>query len=256
MTQGGFHMALYIAICDDHIADRKQLERLLEREKDNCLKSNLVLYIDSFGSSEALLNARIRYGLLLIDVTNGLDAPVEHTVNGMDIAKQLRSMGMNAPIALCSSSIDYTAYGNPPPNHVIYLTKPVSQGQLSHLIDVAIEQQKSQEPLIEIRGQKDTCNVTQTEIIYAVENINMTEVVMTNSRNFKMLGKLNTLIRQLSDPSAFAYCGKDCMINFAHVAEMQKNAFVMDNKDVLHFSFIQRHTLKKALIQYQLRRNR
>ncbi|MDO5575280.1 MAG: LytTR family transcriptional regulator DNA-binding domain-containing protein [bacterium] len=249
-------MALYIAICDDHVADRKQLERLLDREKDNRLKSDLVLYIDSFGSSEALLNARIRYGLLLIDVTNGLDAPVEQTVNGMDIAKQLRSMGMNAPIALCSSSIDYTAYGNPPPDHIIYLTKPISQGQLSHLIDVAIEQQKTQEPLIEIRGQKDTCNVTQTEILYAVEKNNLTDVIMTNARDFKMLGKLNTLIRQLSDPTAFAYCGKDCMINFAHVTEMQKNAFVMDNKDVLHFPFIQRHALKEALLKYQLRHNR
>lgn len=246
-------MALYIAICDDHVADRKQFERLLGREKDERLKDSLVLYIDSFGSSEALLNAQIRYDLLLIDVTNGLSEPVEQVANGMDIAKQLRGLGLNSPIALCSSAIDYTSYGNPPAVDITYLTKPVSAGQLSHLINVALEKQKTQEPLIEIRGKKDTCNVTQREIVYAREKDNLTEVCLVSSGDFIMLGKLRALIQQLSDPTAFGYCGRDCIVNFAHVEEMQKNAFVMDNKDVLHFHLIQRHELKNALIQYQLR---
>jgi hypothetical protein len=44
-------MTIYIAVCDNNIADRKQLERLLEREKDKRLMENYdVLYIDSFWS--------------------------------------------------------------------------------------------------------------------------------------------------------------------------------------------------------------
>lgn len=245
-------MALYIAICDDHVADRKQFERLLGREKDTRLKSGLVLYIDSFGSSDALLNAQIRYDLLLVDITNNLTEPAEQVVNGMDIAKQLRSLGLNAPIALCSSVIDYTAYGNPPSADIIYLTKPLTQGQLSHLIDVALEKQKKQEPLIELRSQKDTCSVTQKEIIFAQERDHLTEVCLTGAKCFTILGEMKTLIQQLPEPDAFGYCGNDCIVNFAHVEEMKKNAFVMDTKDVIHFHFLQRHELKNALIKYRL----
>lgn len=245
-------MALYIAICDDHVADRKQLERLLGREKDERLKTGLVLYIDFFGSSDALLNAQIRYDLLLIDVTGGLTEPTEETVNGMDIAKRLRLLGLSSPIALCSSTIDYTAYGNPAVDITI-LSKPISQGQLSHLIDIALEKQKNKEPLIEIRGKKDTYNIPQRDIIFAHEKDNLTEVCLTGSKEITMLGKMKLLIQQLPDPGAFGYCADDYMVNFAHVEEMKKNAFVMDTKDVIRFHFLQRHELKNALIKYRLR---
>ncbi len=59
-------MTIYLAICDNNIADRKQLERLLEREKDRRLRENNdVLYIDSFGSEEALLATPVKYDIFL-----------------------------------------------------------------------------------------------------------------------------------------------------------------------------------------------
>ena len=75
-------MTVYIAICDNNIADRKQLERLLEREKDKRLSDSLdVLYIDSFGSEEALMATPVKYDIFFIDFTEGAD-------NGMEIAKK------------------------------------------------------------------------------------------------------------------------------------------------------------------------
>ena len=48
-------MGTYIAVCDDNMADRKQMERLLGRESDIRLNDTGVLYIDSYGSEDALL---------------------------------------------------------------------------------------------------------------------------------------------------------------------------------------------------------
>ena len=134
--------------------------------------------------------------------------------------------------------------------NIIYLKKPISQTQLSGLIDIALEKQKTKDPVIELRGKKDTCIITQKEILYAKEADNLTEVCMTNSRSFTMLGELKGLILQLSDPAAFAYCGKDCIVNFAHVSNTQKNALIMDNKDVLHFHFTQKYTINKAYTRF------
>ena len=57
---------MHIAICDDHIADRKQMERLLSRESDRRIKTTGNLYIDSFGSVSALLHAPMIYNLFFI----------------------------------------------------------------------------------------------------------------------------------------------------------------------------------------------
>ena len=46
---------MHIAICDDNVADRKQLERLLKRESDKRASSTGIIYADSFGNASALL---------------------------------------------------------------------------------------------------------------------------------------------------------------------------------------------------------
>ncbi len=38
---------MHLAICDDHMADRKQMERLLGRESDRRMNTTGVLYVDS-----------------------------------------------------------------------------------------------------------------------------------------------------------------------------------------------------------------
>ena len=44
---------MHLAVCDDHLVDRKQMERLLGRESDRRIHTTGVLYIDSFGSQES-----------------------------------------------------------------------------------------------------------------------------------------------------------------------------------------------------------
>ena len=51
---------MHIAVCDDNVADRKQLERLLKRESDKRAASTGIIYTDSFGNSTSLLSHAIR----------------------------------------------------------------------------------------------------------------------------------------------------------------------------------------------------
>lgn len=245
-------MALYIAVCDDNIADRKQFERLLNREREERLCKSQILYVEVFGNLEALMMTPIKYDLFFIDVTNGLDTPTTQTVTGMDIAKKLRTLGITSPIVLCSSFIDYTAYGSPAKD-ITYLTKPVTIGQLSHLIDVAFEKQKTREPLIEIRGEKDTCYVPRHDIIYAKKKGLVVEVCLSNSRFITMYGNLKSFLHLLPDASAFGMCGTNCLVHFAHVSDIKKNAFVLDNKDVIPFYLWQKPSLIKALLNHRLK---
>ena len=59
---------MHLAICDDHMADRKQMERLLGRESDRRLNTTGVLYVDSFGSKESILTTPMIYDAIFMDM--------------------------------------------------------------------------------------------------------------------------------------------------------------------------------------------
>ena len=54
---------MHIAICDDNIADRKHLERLLSRESDKRMGTPNLLYVDSYGDREHFLFHPLMYDM-------------------------------------------------------------------------------------------------------------------------------------------------------------------------------------------------
>ena len=101
-------MALYIAVCDDNAADRKQIERLLDRENNLQKSKGNPLYFDSFGSKASLMKTPNRYNLFLIT------ASADSELNGIAVANEIKKMGIDALIVLmCSSgrSEDHTGSG-------------------------------------------------------------------------------------------------------------------------------------------------
>lgn len=235
-------MAVYIAICDDNAADRKQFERLLEREKTARVSKGEVLYIDSFGSKEALMHTPIKYDLFLIDITLEKE-------NGMDIAKALRKEGISAPIVLFTSTIDYKSFGNPPDN-ITYFDKPVLKGQITHLVDDALIRSKNKVPLIEVRCQNDTHFIKCNDIIYVKDLGTQLEIVLTGGKYLKVYDTILHYYDSLEPYNCFLQAKKD-LINMHHIVRAEGNSFVLTNNDKVPFSIFQRKELIKSFAEFQ-----
>lgn len=235
-------MTIYLAICDNNAADRKHLERLLEREKDNRLKSNYdVIYIDSFGSEEALMQTPIKYDMFFIDINRS-------ERNGMDIAKALRHKGIGAPIVLCASTVSYTSFVNAP-KELIFLDKPLSSGQISHLVDVAFEKSKTKTPLIELRCQKETHFIDYTELVRAVKKDRfVTDVSLSDGSFLQTTDSIESLYRQCIPYGCFILCCKD-IVNIHHIDSFQKGSFRLTNGDVVPFRRSQRDLIIDIMVR-------
>ena len=59
---------MHIAICDDNVADRKHLERLLSRESDKRAGTPNILYVDSYGDKDKFLQNPLKYNLISVIV--------------------------------------------------------------------------------------------------------------------------------------------------------------------------------------------
>ena len=94
---------MHIAICDDNVADRKHLERLLSRESDKRAGTPNILYVDSYGDKDHFLRNPLMYDMIFLDMT------ATPTV-AEEIIGKLVQMGLNAPLILYSSKIDYTTF--------------------------------------------------------------------------------------------------------------------------------------------------
>ena len=152
---------MHIAVCDDNVADRKQLERLLKRESDKRAASTGIIYTDSFGNSTSLLSNPMQYDAFYIDMC------LTEGITGTEVANALIAQGVNAPIVLCCSKINYREQTYP--ENVIFLDKPIKVAELGQSIDHALDIMSKAVPLIELREDEDTVYATEPDILYAEE---------------------------------------------------------------------------------------
>ena len=242
---------MHIAVCDDNIADRKQMERLLGRASDRRLHTTGVLYIDSYGNVEAVMRSPMLYDAFFIE-----------------LARKLIDAGVTAPIVLCISTIDYpsvieAAIAKVPEdvsetsNHdilrrqlqkqILYLQKPIKVKELDEMLDHAQNLKSQTVPTIELRGEKDTLYVYEDEILYAIKDGNYVHVVLTENRSLDVLSTIHNLYTQVTMFTHFLPVSEHCFVNVTFIDRLSLLKLTMKDGKSFNVSPLELSRLKKAL---------
>ena len=217
---------MHIAVCDDNIADRKQFERLIKREADRRIAAGGTLYADSYGNAESLLANPMQYDAFFIDMC--------HTpgVTGSDIYRELLQKGVQAPIVMCCSEIDYRKEEFQ--GDVIFLEKPIRAEELTACIDHAKRVKDAAVPLIELRTRQDTLYVTEPEIVYAVENGNMLDILLTDGRTVSITSSAENFYSQLENYPVFFSPAFTCVLNGRYIQKLGFRKVTMTDGKTFH----------------------
>ena len=210
---------MHIAVCDDNVADRHQMERLLKREADRRKESSCNLYTDSFGNCESLLANPMQYDAFYIDMckTEG--------ITGIDVAKRLISLGVNAPIVMCCSDIDYREHSFP--ENVIFLEKPIKAQALSESIEHALQIKASADSLIELRTDKETLYVKESDILYASMEKHSTVVFLTSGQKIGIATDISNLFSQIESFPSFLGSSAKVILNCRYIRKLSFNKATM-----------------------------
>lgn len=217
---------MHIAICDDNIADRKQLERLLGRESDARKADTGVFYTDSFGQGDKLYSSRMSYDLFFIDVT-------ESDETGFFLANRLCRGGVTAPVVLCSSKIDYKEEAlklTELPENIRFLNKPILKAQLSELLDEAVRDTASKEPTIELRDQNETFYVREDDILYAESEGPYLKVLLKDGRTASVFRDALTFYHEIAMFTHFIPANAHAVINVTYIGKLFPLKVVMKDK--------------------------
>ncbi|MCR4740039.1 MAG: hypothetical protein K5886_07250 [Lachnospiraceae bacterium] len=245
-------MALYIAVLDDNAADRKQLERLLDREHTKRQASGQTIYIDSFGNSEALLQTPYRYDLFLIDVENDPEK------DSLKVADKITDLGIEALIVIMNKTEDESGFAstdqgfdrNPGQDNERYIRvkKTLYQKDISALTDEALKKASEKTPLIEIRCKDGTVFTPYTCFAYALNRDRQyqTEVHLSD-------GRVLICTENMAQFSSFLL-GYDCMfpcgrnfVNLSHVTSLSPGKLTLSDGTVLRFPLRDYPRAKKRL---------
>ena len=253
---------MHLAVCDDNIADRKQLERLLGRESDRRLSSTGVFYVDSFGNKTAILNTPMIYDGLFLDMTeDGKDA--------VEIANMLRADGSMLPIIFCCSKVDYRKAANLPEN-CFFLDKPIGPDALAQMCDQLLSIKGSQVKKLELRSDTETFYLEEAEIMYAHPEHRAIQVHLCDGSERKpiatMLNFCSTLgfnvddsargttkadlgYIRISDSGLLAMIGCSSVVNLKCVEKVGLFHLLMTDGTKIRISPSSRETLQQACRQ-------
>lgn len=150
--------SLSIALFDTNFGERKQMERLLDRESDR-RGAFCSIYTTTFGNKDTLLNTQRIYDAYFLDIP-------DVSYSAYDLAKDLRLKDIASPIIFLCSSMNYREFGRELSN-TFFMDKPVLVADLTAMTEELLQQKaENYVPSIEIRDITKTHYLTEREIVY------------------------------------------------------------------------------------------
>jgi DNA-binding LytR/AlgR family response regulator len=234
---------MHIAICDDNVADRKQLERLFKRESDRRAANGDILYVDSYGNGSSLLANPMQYDAFYIDMchTTGM--------SGLTIVTALKHLGVNSPIIMCCSEVNYREQEFP--DNTLFIDKPISAEALTSSVDRAREIKTTAEPLIALREENDTIYVTEPDILYAIEDGRFTNVTLTDGRVINTISSAMKLFDEIESHLSFVAPSAKDIINCRYIATLEARTATMTDGTVFKVHKRCLNYAKKAMEEYR-----
>ena len=239
---------MHIAVFDDNIADRKQMERLLKRQSDRYQKEGKEhFYIDSYGNMEALMRFPQMYDIIFIDMVQPENED-SHFRNGMDVAKLLFEAGGIKNIVMCSSVFDYEEMAKDAGiyDKMLYLKKAIRVKDLEDILTECELRIGDPVPRVELRGEKETIYAEEKDIIFArEEGMSSVRVVLTGGREIFLITDIYNLYEECEMFNCMCPVSQRAMVNMYHVTKENFGSVIMDTGDKISVAISYRGNLKE-----------
>lgn len=212
---------MHIAICDDNVADRKHLERLLSRESDKRAGTPNILYVDSFGDKEHFLRNPLMYDMIFMDMASSPETAKE-------IIHQLILMGFHAPLVLYSSSTDYTTFSELP-DTTVHRKKPYTAEPLPELLKLGDAHVRRNIVLVSVTCEDGEHFVETGNILYCTPSAKGSVLTLQDSAPLEILENINAFQVIVLPHQEFCRVSKNLIVNVQLATMITPFFLIMQN---------------------------
>lgn len=229
-----------IAIVDDLSADSDILKHDVQKYYN---EKNTEIRITVFSSGEdfAAQYTAGSYQLIFLDI-------YMKSVNGMEIARMIRSSGDNCALIFVTTSSEF-AVSSYDVQADYYLLKPFEMTRLYYALDRIQFPNSSDSQYIEVVSDRVPVHVPIQNIIYADTYRNAIQI-HTDAGILKAYQTFQTFEEQIQDYKCFLSCYRGCIVNMDRISEATDDGFVMDNGEFVPVRKRGSNVIRKAYLQY------
>ena len=222
---------IHLALCDTNFPDRKQMERLLARESDKRI-NECVIYMETYGSKEALLQSPRIYDAYFLDIPDS-------DYSAYQLAVDLQNKGITSPIVFCVSTMNYREVG-PLLDNSVFINKPILVKELSLVIDeILLQKEIHYIPTIEFRNSTDVYYLEAKDIVYIEESENnrFFHIHLNNNSVLEAHGFLESAFSEFASYPSFFMPSKKCIVNADYIKKVSLKKIVLTDDTQLAIPF-------------------
>lgn len=233
-----------IAICDD---DKDELLEILSVLADYQLQQNMDFTYKPFENSIDLASnaPHERYDLYLLDV-------VMPGLNGMELAKEIRSYDKAADIIFLTSSLEFAveSYTVKASN---YLMKPLQKERLFEALDdIMRARNEDKDSFLVLKNTLGVHKVRISEIIY-VEALNRKVIYyLKNDSQITCTQKFAAVCDQLLQHSEFLLAHRSFLVNMNYIRSIDATDMYLANDKRIPLAQRRVTELKKLYLAFQM----
>ena len=231
-----------IAIIEDSKNDQAHLLALLDEFFD---RYNIIPTIDTYTSSEDFLAAfePEKYDLCFIDI-------FLPGMNGMQAAEKIYRLDRNCILLFVTHTGQFLADGYQV-RALRYFIKPITMAHLNGVLPECIEQISGDNRRLTIQINWKDYEIPFRKIYY-VASSSRTEIHLKNGV-FPLPSRksFSGVVAPLLADYRFITCSRGVVVNMAHVKNITKDHFIMENGDLVPISRRQFSTVKDHFINFQ-----
>ena len=225
-----------IAVCDDEIMWMEETKKRLEQ-----IYVSLDLLVETFSNGKMLLEQAksVSFDLVILDI----EMP---EIDGLQVARSLRSMGLATEIVFLTSHVEYALEGYEV-QALRYLTKPVDAEKLAEIIQYLLEKEKKQKRIV-IQSEGETVSLLLSDIYY-LEVQNHDVLFVTEKASWKTRGRMGEY-EKAYESYGFVRIHRGYLVNLAYVTRLREREVHLSDGSILPVSRTKEKAVKEALQTY------
>lgn len=214
-----------IVVCDDEKIFREKIKDYLQRyQKEN----EIFFCIKEFNEGRELINHMPE----VVDILF-LDIKME-TINGIQVARKIRTFNEWTPIVFLTSATQYALEGYKV-NAFDYLIKPISYEKFERVLSKILKKiSNKNNKFLTIRSNSIWYRINISDIVF-VETLKRHCVIHTMYESYISTKKLKDIENDL-DKNNFFRCNSGYIVNFDYIEKIVGSDIYLSNQDIITVS--------------------
>lgn len=209
-----------IAIVDDIAEERALLRKRLEKI---LLQKNIEFHCCEYENGEAFLEASKNQNFTVLFLDIYMDG-----VNGIETAKQFRSMDTHCLLIFTTTSTDHALEGFRV-RAMHYLVKPYTEEMISDLIDEILARLPSTERYMTLKLNGTEVPLPFSSFIYAEHFSHMIHIHTTQDAVLTVRQSFRDFTAPLKTDERFFLCSRGTVVNLTHAVDFDGTVFQLDD---------------------------